>query len=292
MIRWGAIFGLGSRDDEEGGIAGLLIAGILAPIAATLIQLAISRTREYQADASGAQLTHNPLYLASALRKLEAANERMPLDASPATAHHVYRESAERGGNLAAVLDPSADRGANPSARADARRDRSRKVDGWHRWKNQEDKRGFKVQDRRRFSAEGEAKAGGDNETPSREQRGARHKIQTSRVRRRAASKPQAGRRAARGEPAQSSEPPPELTFAAFLWSLSEQALAALGEIPDPASGQVTHDLMLAQQMIDIIIMLRDKTRGNLDAHEQAMLKEILSGLQMKYVELARQPGR
>src|SRR5271163_615750 len=87
MIRWGAIFGLGSRDDEEGGIAGLLIAGILAPIAATLIQLAISRTREYQADASGAKLTHNPLYLASALRKLEAANERMPLDASPATAH-------------------------------------------------------------------------------------------------------------------------------------------------------------------------------------------------------------
>ena len=88
MIRWGAIFGLGGRDDEgEGGIAGLLIAGILAPIAATLIQLAISRTREYQADASGAHLTHNPLYLASALRKLEAANERMPLDASPATAH-------------------------------------------------------------------------------------------------------------------------------------------------------------------------------------------------------------
>lgn len=87
MIRWGAIFGLGNRDDEEGGIAGLLIAGVLAPIAATLIQLAISRTREYQADASGAHLTHNPLYLASALRKLEAANERMPLGASPATAH-------------------------------------------------------------------------------------------------------------------------------------------------------------------------------------------------------------
>ena len=87
MVRWGAIFGLGNRDDEEGGIPGLLIAGILAPIAATLIQLAISRTREYQADASGARLTHNPLYLASALRKLEAANERLPLDASPATAH-------------------------------------------------------------------------------------------------------------------------------------------------------------------------------------------------------------
>lgn len=88
MIRWGAIFGVGNRDDDErGGIVGLLIAGILAPIAATVIQLAISRTREYQADASGAELTHHPLYLASALRKLEAANERMPLEASPATAH-------------------------------------------------------------------------------------------------------------------------------------------------------------------------------------------------------------
>jgi heat shock protein HtpX len=87
MIRWGAMFGIGRRDDDEGGLEGLLIGGILAPIAATMIQLAISRTREYQADAGGAKLTHNPLYLASALRKLEAANERMPLEASPATAH-------------------------------------------------------------------------------------------------------------------------------------------------------------------------------------------------------------
>jgi heat shock protein HtpX len=86
-IRWGAMFGIGRRDDDDSGLEGLLIGGILAPIAATLIQLAISRTREYQADSGGAKLTHNPLYLASALRKLEAANERMPLEASPATAH-------------------------------------------------------------------------------------------------------------------------------------------------------------------------------------------------------------
>jgi heat shock protein HtpX len=66
---------------------GLLVMAILAPLAATFIQLAISRTREYQADASGARLTHNPLYLANALRKLESANEQMPLEASPATAH-------------------------------------------------------------------------------------------------------------------------------------------------------------------------------------------------------------
>jgi heat shock protein HtpX len=89
MARWGAIFGgFGGRDeDERGGIIGLVVAAILAPIAASLIQLAISRTREYQADASGAKLSHNPLLLANALRKLENANERMPLDAGPATAH-------------------------------------------------------------------------------------------------------------------------------------------------------------------------------------------------------------
>jgi heat shock protein HtpX len=88
--RWAAIFGgFGGRDeDERGGAIGMLLMAFLAPLAATMIQLAISRTREYGADASGAKLTHNPLYLANALRKLEAANERMPLpDATPATAH-------------------------------------------------------------------------------------------------------------------------------------------------------------------------------------------------------------
>jgi len=87
-LKWGAIFGLGGRDENNrGGVLELLAAAILAPIAASLIQLAISRTREYQADASGAKLSHNPLLLANALRKLESANERMPMDAGPATAH-------------------------------------------------------------------------------------------------------------------------------------------------------------------------------------------------------------
>ncbi|HVB79339.1 MAG TPA: zinc metalloprotease HtpX [Candidatus Binataceae bacterium] len=89
IARWGAIFGgFGGGDDNRGGgMAELLFMAILAPLAATMIQLAVSRTREYQADASGARLTHHPLYLAGALRKLEAANERMPMDAGPATAH-------------------------------------------------------------------------------------------------------------------------------------------------------------------------------------------------------------
>jgi heat shock protein HtpX len=89
-MRWAAIFGgFGGRDDERGaGGLELIVMAILAPLAATLIQLAISRTREYAADASGARLSHHPLYLANALRKLEMANERMPMaDATPATAH-------------------------------------------------------------------------------------------------------------------------------------------------------------------------------------------------------------
>jgi Domain of unknown function (DUF1844) len=148
----------------------------------------------------------------------------------------------------------------------------------------QEDKRGFKVQDRRRFSSEGESKEGVEAPPASSESIDLKSKPAASGA---AQSSPQQS-----AASRQSSDPPPELTFAAFLWSLSEQALAALGEVPDPSSGQVSRDLVIAQQMIDIIAMLRDKTRGNLEAHEQAMIKEILSTLQMKYVELARQPNR
>lgn len=88
-MRWAAIFGgMGDRENEGRGGLELIVMAILAPLAATLIQLAISRTREYAADASGARLSRHPLYLANALRKLEMANERMPMaDATPATAH-------------------------------------------------------------------------------------------------------------------------------------------------------------------------------------------------------------
>jgi heat shock protein HtpX len=88
MARWTAFFG-SSRDNEEGGSnpIGLFLMAILAPVAALLIQTAVSRSREYQADASGARLTHRPLGLASALQKLQQANQMVPMDASPATAH-------------------------------------------------------------------------------------------------------------------------------------------------------------------------------------------------------------
>ena len=90
MARWAAFFGgVGGRDrdDEGGGIIGLVLTAILAPIAAMLIQMAISRSREYQADASGAKTIGNPLGLASALAKLSRANEVAPMDARPETAH-------------------------------------------------------------------------------------------------------------------------------------------------------------------------------------------------------------
>jgi heat shock protein HtpX len=89
LARFGFFFGgMGDRDDRNrgGGLMALLML-ILAPIAATLIQLAVSRSREYQADATGAQLTGNPYALASALRKLDAYSKRIPMQASPSTAH-------------------------------------------------------------------------------------------------------------------------------------------------------------------------------------------------------------
>ena len=88
MARFGAIFGMGSRDNEEGpGIIGVLVMSIIAPIAAMLIQMAISRSREYLADETGAHLAHNPESLARALEKLSMGVQRAPMNASPATAH-------------------------------------------------------------------------------------------------------------------------------------------------------------------------------------------------------------
>ncbi len=87
VARFGIFFGGGdSRDRRGGGLTALLML-ILAPIAATLIQLAVSRSREYQADASGAHYTGNPYALASALQKIDAYSRRVPLQASPSTAH-------------------------------------------------------------------------------------------------------------------------------------------------------------------------------------------------------------
>ena len=89
MGRWAMFFGgYGGQDDRDrgGGLAALFML-ILAPIAASLIQLAVSRSREYQADATGAHFTGNPYALASALAKLDAYSRRLPMQATPSTAH-------------------------------------------------------------------------------------------------------------------------------------------------------------------------------------------------------------
>jgi heat shock protein HtpX len=89
MAQWAAIFGGGDRDrdDEGGGIVGLIVMAILAPLAATIIQMAISRSREYLADAGGAQISGKPYGLAGALEKLSRAAVAAPMDANPSTAH-------------------------------------------------------------------------------------------------------------------------------------------------------------------------------------------------------------
>ena len=130
--------------------------------------------------------------------------------------------------------------------------------------------KGFTVQDRRRFSPEtGEAREDAP-EAPNV-----------------APAEPAAAPAdAATTEKAQ--EPLPEINFSTFIISLSTQALMHLGEIADPLSGKVNKDIPVAKQMIDIIGMLRDKTKGNLNAGEERLTEEILFDLRMKYVEAVK----
>ena len=106
MAQWAMIFG-GGRDrdrDEGGGVFGLLFMMIVAPLAALLIQMAVSRSREYGADDGGAKITHDPLALASALRKLEMGSQDIPLQVSDATANataHMFIVNPLSGRSLA-----------------------------------------------------------------------------------------------------------------------------------------------------------------------------------------------
>jgi len=89
MAQWAAMFGGAGSDDDEGGsnIVGLILMAVLAPIAATLIQMAISRSREYLADAGGAKISGKSYGLAGALEKLSRASQAIPMNANPSTAH-------------------------------------------------------------------------------------------------------------------------------------------------------------------------------------------------------------
>ncbi|MEW6078531.1 MAG: zinc metalloprotease HtpX [Thermodesulfobacteriota bacterium] len=131
MARWSAIFG-GGRDDEEGGMSGLglIIMSFLAPLAAVLIQTAISRSREYLADASGASFAGSSTGLASALAKIGSYSGRLPMNANPSTAH-MFIVNPLSGGSLLSLFSthpPLEDRiarlrGASPTGRPSGRND-------------------------------------------------------------------------------------------------------------------------------------------------------------------------
>jgi heat shock protein HtpX len=103
MAQWAMIFG-GGRDDEDSNPIGLILMMIFAPLAAMLVQMAISRSREYEADKGGAQMCGNPFYLASALRKLEAANTRRPMPQTNEATAHMFIVNPLRGDGLKALF--------------------------------------------------------------------------------------------------------------------------------------------------------------------------------------------
>lgn len=130
--------------------------------------------------------------------------------------------------------------------------------------------KGFTVQDRRRFSPEtGEARADAPEVSDAAK-----------------VSKP--GGQETKSAGPTDHEPLPEINFSAFVISLSTQALMHLGEIANPISEKVELDVPVAKQMIDILAMLREKTRGNLNASEDRLMEDILFDLRMKYVEAVK----
>ena len=131
--------------------------------------------------------------------------------------------------------------------------------------------KGFKVQDRRRFS--------GDTGEPSEPSEGQSPPPGADQA---TAQQPEASRAP------ESDEVPPTINFPTFIISLSTQVLMQLGEIPNPLTGQIEKEVKIAKQTIDIINLLRDKTRGNLDPEEDKLMEEILFELRMKYVEAVR----
>jgi len=100
MAQFAAIFGGGRNDDRGGSPVALLATALLAPLAAGLIQAAISRQREFLADRTGAEIAGSPVGLAQALRRIDAASRQIPMDANPATAHMFIMKPLSAGGMM------------------------------------------------------------------------------------------------------------------------------------------------------------------------------------------------
>ena len=148
--------------------------------------------------------------------------------------------------------------------------------------------RGFKVQDRRRFvdteetsgetrepPSTGEAASGGP--TGAEPPRPAEH-----------SSSATEGILSGQSASAEADAPLAEMSFSSFVMGLTTQALMHLGEIPDPSHERINRDLPAAKQMIDLLGILREKTKGNLDAAEEQLLGNMLYDLRIRYVEVAR----
>ncbi|MBN2059492.1 MAG: M48 family metalloprotease, partial [Deltaproteobacteria bacterium] len=105
MARWSAFLGGGSDDDEGGlGTIGLIVMSILAPLAAMLVQMAISRSREYQADSTGAVFAGEPFGLAKALDKLGAYSKRIPMHGANTNTAHMFIVNPLKGGDIATMF--------------------------------------------------------------------------------------------------------------------------------------------------------------------------------------------
>ncbi len=142
-----------------------------------------------------------------------------------------------------------------------------------------QERRGFKVDDRRRFTDSGAARS--ESEEAPQPERPAESAAQASAAP--AAAAPTGTTQSARAE-----VPPFELNFSTFVISLSTQALAHLGEIQNPIDAQMAVDLGAAKQLIDILGILKEKTKGNLDQAEAALLENMLYDLRLRYVERVR----
>ncbi|MBI4773554.1 MAG: DUF1844 domain-containing protein [Deltaproteobacteria bacterium] len=136
-----------------------------------------------------------------------------------------------------------------------------------------EEQKDFVVKDRRRFSPEGEPKEETEHKAADSEQ--AKKPTESEAIK-------DKGREAAQKE--RRNVPLPEMNFSTFIFSLSSSAMMHLGEIPDPNTNTVAVDLPLAKQTIDILGMLKEKTKGNLQEDEERLLEHFLYDLRLMYV--------
>jgi hypothetical protein len=157
---------------------------------------------------------------------------------------------------------------------------------------DREEDRGFTVHDRRRFSAEtGEARPNaeegrGDGEGGQRQGQGDESSRGSASAGEGSPREPQ-GPETPRGRSGKGA-PVPEITLSTFIMSLSTQVLMLMGEIQDPTGRKVERDMNGAKQVIDILGMLKEKTKGNLDKTEEALLDNVLYDLRIRYVQLLR----